>query len=30
MKLNCVKGDHNAAKVLALMLAVDVSSELAY
>ena len=30
MKLNCVKGDHNAAKVLALMLAVDVSAELVF
>lgn len=30
MKLNCSKGDHNAAKVLALMLAVDLSAELAF
>ena len=30
MKLNCLKGDHNTAKVIALMMAVDVSAELVF
>jgi glutathione S-transferase len=30
MRLSCSKSDHNAAKVLALMLTLDVSAELAF